>query len=164
MASVIRMQGITKRFPGVVANDNVSLDVQEGEIHALLGENGAGKSTLMNILSGIYKPDEGEIFLRDQPLVLHSPRDAIRSGIWMIHQHFRLVEAFSVAENLILGSDKLPAFYSKARVRRDIARLSEQNGLEVDPDAAVWQLSVGEQQRVEILKAIYRGARVLVLD
>jgi simple sugar transport system ATP-binding protein len=158
------MCGIVKRFPGVLANDHVDLTVSAGEIHALLGENGAGKSTLMNILAGLYRPDGGEIHIHGQPADIRSPRDAFQMGIGMVHQHFRLVEPQTVAENVILGL-KRPRFRLDLRsVEDEIRQLSARYGLEVDPCACIWQLSVGEQQRVEILKALYRGADILILD
>jgi simple sugar transport system ATP-binding protein len=161
----IELRGIVKRFPGVVANDHVSLKFQAGEVHALLGENGAGKTTLMRILYGLYQPDEGEILLDDRPVRLHSPADSIRSGIGMIHQHFMLVPTLTVAENVALG---LPSsrgvLLDTDRVAQRIRELAASYGLHVDPSAYIWQLSVGEQQRVEILKALYRGAQVLILD
>jgi len=161
----IELRGIVKRFPGVVANDHVSLTVQAGEVHALLGENGAGKTTLMRILYGLYQPDQGEILLDDRPVRLHSPADSIRHGIGMIHQHFMLVPTLTVAENVALG---LPStrgvLLDTDRVAQRIRQLATSYGLQVDPSAYVWQLSVGEQQRVEILKALYRGAQVLILD
>jgi simple sugar transport system ATP-binding protein len=164
------MRGIVKRFPGVLANDRADLEVRAGEIHALLGENGAGKSTLMNILCGLYRPDAGGIYLaRDgdgqpQSVDIHSPRDAIGLGIGMVHQHFMLVPTQTVAENVILGL-KQPRFILNMRqVEGHIQELSRQYRLAVDPGAFIWQLSVGEQQRVEILKLLYRGADVLILD
>ncbi len=158
------MRDIVKRFPGVVANDHVTFIARRGEIHALLGENGAGKSTLMNILSGLYAPDEGEIYINGRQVVFHSPRDAIAAGVGMVHQHFRLVPTLTVIENVILGLDE-PRFRLKLEAARErILALSEQYGLKVDPDAYIWQLSVGEQQRVEIIKALYRGAQILILD
>ncbi|MBA4362012.1 MAG: heme ABC transporter ATP-binding protein [Pseudomonas sp.] len=161
--SAIIMRGIVKRFPGVVANDGVDLEVREGEIHALLGENGAGKTTLMNVLYGIYHPDEGEIWVNDQRAAIHSPQDAIRLGIGMIHQQFRLVQTHSVTENVILGL-KGGFFFPERAARKRILELTEKYGMKVDPDARIWQLSAGEQQRVEILKALYRGAKILILD
>lgn len=160
------MRGITKRFPGVLANDRVDLTVQEGEIHALLGENGAGKTTLMNILYGLYQPDEGEIRLYGKPVEIRSSHDAIALGLGMVHQHFQLVPPFTVAENIVLGmpSRRGPLLEDRRWIRRQITELSERYGILVDPDSYVWQLSVGEQQRVEILKALYRGANLLILD
>jgi ABC-type uncharacterized transport system ATPase subunit len=161
----VELRGITKRFPGVLANDAIDFDVRAGEIHALLGENGAGKSTLMRILYGQYHADSGEILINGRPVVLKSPADALAQGIGMIHQHFQLVPGFTVAENVALGlpSSRGPVLdldVVSARIRQ----LAEQYSLTVDPDARVWQLAVGEQQRVEIIKALYRGAAVLVLD
>jgi len=158
------MQGITKRFPGVLANNQIDFEVRRGEIHALLGENGAGKTTLMKVLTGLYQPDEGQIWIDDRPVVVHSPRDAIELGIGMLHQHFMLVESHSVAENIILGLDEPRFALNLGRVEREIEELAARYGLQVDPRAKIWQLSVGEQQRVEILKALYRGARILVMD
>jgi len=161
------MRGITKRFPGVVANDRVDLVAAAGEVHALLGENGAGKSTLSNVLTGLYRPDEGEIELYGRPVRFHSPRDALDAGIGMVHQHFRLVEPFTVAENVVLGDhrDVGRTFLLRPRaIERRVAELAGRYGLDVDPRARIWQLSVGEQQRVEILKALYREARILILD
>lgn len=160
----IRMQGITKRFPGVVANKEIDFAVRKGEIHALLGENGAGKTTLMKILAGLYQPDEGQIWIDGRPVAVRSPRDAIDLGIGMIHQHFMLVESHTVTENIILGLDASRFVLNLRQVEKQIAELAEQYHLQVDPRARIWQLSVGEQQRVEILKALYRGARILVMD
>jgi ABC-type uncharacterized transport system ATPase subunit len=160
----LRMAGITKRFPGVLANDRVSLEVYEGEVLALLGENGAGKSTLMNVLCGLYRPDEGAIYVNGRPAEIHSPRDAYELGIGMVHQNFMLVETMTVAENVVLGLQGLPFRPDLAEVARRLQDISTHYGLEVDPDAYVWQLSVGEQQRVEILKLLYRGAEILILD
>jgi len=160
----VEMRDIVKRFPGVVANDHVTFIALRGEIHALLGENGAGKSTLMNVLSGLYAPEEGDIFINGKKVVFHSPRDAIAAGVGMVHQHFRLVPTLTVIENVILGLDD-PKFRLKLEgAREKIRELSEQYGLKIDPDAYIWQLSVGEQQRVEIIKALYRGAQILILD
>ncbi len=158
------MRGITKRFPGVIANDDVDFSVVKGEIHALLGENGAGKSTLMNMLNGLYRPDEGQILIDGKPIRFSSPRDAINQGIGMVHQHFMLVPTQTVAENLILGQ-RLPRFYiNYNQVEADVKQLSEKYGLAIDPKAKIWQLSVGEQQRVEILKMLYQGAKILIMD
>lgn len=161
--SSIQMRGITKRFPGVVANDSVDLDLYEGEVHGLLGENGAGKTTLMNVLFGLYQPDEGQILLNEQSVSIHSPADAIELGIGMIHQHFKLVGPFTVAENIILGLQG-SLFVDMKEAQRDIAKVAEQYGLQVDLGARVQELSVGEQQRAEILSSLYRGAQVLILD
>jgi len=161
----VEMRGIVKRFPGVVANDRVDFDVRAGEIHALLGENGAGKSTLMKILYGMYQPDEGEILVNGKRVRFRSPLDAIRAGIGMVHQHFMLVEPFTVAENVALGLPSSRRFVNDLdRVSARIRELAETYGFKVDPRAYIWQLSVGEQQRVEILKVLYRGASVLILD
>ncbi len=161
----LEMLGIVKRFPGVLANDQVDFDVHAGEVHALLGENGAGKSTLMKILYGLYQADEGEIRLNGAPVSIASPTDAIALGIGMIHQHFMLVESLTVAENVALG---LPSARGPLtdldRVSKRIFELAELYSLQVDPDAYIWQLSVGQQQRVEIIKALYRGAALLILD
>ena len=161
---VVSMRRIVKHFPGVLANDHVDFSLRQGSIHALLGENGAGKSTLMNILAGLYTPDSGEIIVRGKQYIFHSPRQAIDAGIGMIHQHFMLVPSQTVTENVLLGLDE-PRFRMNLKgYDQKIFALSEQYGLPVDPQAKVWQLSVGEQQRVEILKMIYRGANVLVMD
>ena len=161
------MRGITKRFPGVLANDGIDFEATAGEVHALLGENGAGKSTLSNILTGLYRPDEGEIWLYGTRASFSSPSDAIEAGIGMVHQHFRLVPPFTVAENVILGEHRADArrFALRPReIERHVSELGTRYGILVDPRARVWQLSVGEQQRVEILKALYREARILILD
>jgi simple sugar transport system ATP-binding protein len=159
------MRGITKRFPGVIANQNIDLDVKAGEIHALLGENGAGKSTLMNILYGLARPDEGEILLEGEPVLIADPADAIARGIGMVHQHFMLVPVLTVAENIMLGTETManPIFIDRREARRRIIELGKRFGFEVDPDAKVETLSVGWQQLVEILKALYRQAKILVL-
>jgi simple sugar transport system ATP-binding protein len=161
------MRAITKLFPGVVANDGVDFEAAAGEVHALLGENGAGKSTLSNILTGLYRPDAGEIYLYGEQVDFHVPRDALEAGVCMVHQHFRLVEPFTVAENVVLGDHRGEgrAFRLRRRaIERRVAELSKRYGLHVDPRARIWQLSLGEQQRVEILKALYREARILILD
>ncbi|HLY94976.1 MAG TPA: ABC transporter ATP-binding protein [Gaiellaceae bacterium] len=156
-----------KHFPGVLANDHVDFEAAVGEVHALLGENGAGKSTLSNILTGLYRPDSGEILLDGEHVQFSSPRDALDVGIFMVHQHFRLVETFTVAENVVLGDHRGEGRTFRLRTRaieRRVAELSKRFGLAVDPRAPVWHLSLGEQQRVEILKALYREARILILD
>jgi len=163
-APLLQMRDITKRFPGVLANDHVSLELYPGEVLALLGENGAGKSTLMNVLVGLYRPDEGEIVVRGRKVEIHSPRDAAALGIGMVHQNFMLVETMTVAENIILGMPDLPFKPDMEAITARIRELSARYNLEVDPAAYIWQLSVGEQQRVEILKLIYRGAEILILD
>ena len=162
----VELRGITKRFPGVVAAEGVDVTVESGEVHALLGENGAGKSTLMNILFGLYRPDEGEVLLDDQPLVARSPADAIAAGIGMVHQHFMLVPVFTVAENVILGVEPTGRLgrIERAEARDRVAELSHRYGLAVDPDALIEDVPVGVQQRIEILKALYRDARCLILD
>jgi general nucleoside transport system ATP-binding protein len=161
------LRGITKRFPAVVANEHVDFEAAPGEVHALLGENGAGKTTLSNILTGLYRPDEGEIVLWGKPVEFHSPRDALDAGIAMVHQHFRLVSPFTVAENIVLGDHRDVGrsflLHQRAIVKR-VRELARRYGLTVDPRARIWQLSVGEQQRVEILKALYQDARILILD
>src|ERR671937_200651 len=165
--AAVQMRGITKRFPGVVANDRVDFEAAAGEVHALLGENGAGKSTLSNILTGLYRPDEGEIDVYGRRVEFSAPRDALDAGICMVHQHFRLVERFTVAENIVLGDHRREgrAFRLRHRaIERRVAELGERYGLAGDPRARVWHLSVGEQQRVEILKALYLDARILILD
>ena len=165
-APLLELRGITKRFPGVLANDKVNFDLQAGEVHALLGENGAGKSTLMNILYGLYTPDEGEILLRGESIDLGSTRAAIEHGIGMVHQHFMLIPVMTVAENIVLATEPRHAGvlldYDAARKR--VRELSDRYGLLVDPDARVDRITVGQQQRVEILKALFRGAEILILD
>ena len=161
----LEMRGITKRFPGVLASDRVDFDVCCNEVHALLGENGAGKSTLMKILYGMYHPDEGEVLINGQPVSIASPNDAINLGIGMIHQHFMLVQTLTVAENVALGlSSTRGPLTDLDRVSKRIVELAQIYGLKIDPDAYIWQLSVGQQQRVEIIKALYRGAALLILD
>lgn len=162
---VVELKQITKRFPGIIANDSISLQLHKGEIHALLGENGAGKSTLMNIVFGLYQPDEGSIEVNGKPVIIDSPNRAIELGIGMVHQHFKLVQPFTVAENIILGSEPrkgLGINYKKAVA--EVKRLSEMYGLQVDPNAKIEGISVGMQQRVEILKTLYRGAEILIFD
>jgi simple sugar transport system ATP-binding protein len=162
---LLELRGITKRFPGVLANDHIDLVVGKGEIRALLGENGSGKTTLMNVLYGLYQADAGEIFFEGRPLTVNSPGQAIEAGIGMVHQHFMLVQAFTVTENVILGMKaKREPLLGLAEAEAEVKALSEKYGLKVDPKAKIWQLSVGEQQRVEILKALHRKARLLILD
>jgi ABC-type uncharacterized transport system ATPase subunit len=161
------MSGITKSFPGVVANDSVTFEAASGEVHALLGENGAGKTTLSNILTGLYRPDEGQIELYGEQVEFHSPRAALEAGVGMVHQHFRLVEPFTVAENVVLGDHRGEGrrfVVHPPAIERRVAELSRRYGLAVNPRARIWQLSVGEQQRVEILKVLYREARILIMD
>ncbi len=161
----VEVRNIVKRFPGVIANDRINFEVHAGEVHALLGENGAGKTTLMRILYGLYQPDEGQILIDDQPVTIHSPADSIKLGLGMIHQHFMLVPSLTVAENVALGLPSSRGLLLDLEVVSEkIRRLCDVYGLRVDPKAMVWQLSVGEQQRVEILKALYRGAALLILD
>ena len=162
--TAVHMTGVVKRFPGVVANDGVEFDVRKGEVHALLGENGAGKSTLSNILTGLYRPDEGTIELDGVPVSFASPKAALDAGIGMVHQHFRLVQPFTVAENVVLGTPQTPFTINAGDVNKQVAELALRFDMAVDPAARIWQLSVGEQQRVEILKVLHRGAQVLILD
>jgi simple sugar transport system ATP-binding protein len=161
---ILEMKGITKRFPNIVASDHVDLELYPGEVLALLGENGAGKSTLMNVLAGMYRADEGEIFIKGKRVEIDSPRDAMLLGVGMVHQNFMLVDTMTVAENIILGMTDQPFLSDLEDVGKKIRELSEQYNLQVDPESYIWQLSVGEQQRVEILKLIYRGAEILILD
>jgi general nucleoside transport system ATP-binding protein len=164
-ALVLEMRGIRKEFPGVVANDDVSFEVRRGEVHALLGENGAGKSTLMNILYGLYRPDGGEIRVNGSPVSFSSAREAIHAGIGMVHQHFMLIPVMTVAENIVLGVEPSKGFLLDERGAEEKVRaLSEQYGLAVDPSSLVSDITVGQEQRVEILKALYRGADLLILD
>jgi ABC-type uncharacterized transport system ATPase subunit len=165
-ANAVTALGVTKRFPGVVANEDVTFEVRVGEVHALLGENGAGKTTLSNILTGLYRPDEGHLLLDDRETIFESPKAAIDAGIGMVHQHFRLIPTFSVTENIILGTQPPSRrFLLDTKSAEDrIVELAEQFSMPVDPRAKVWQLSVGEQQRVEILKVLYRDAQVLIMD
>jgi general nucleoside transport system ATP-binding protein len=163
----VAVRAVTKRFPGVVANDAVDFEARRGEVHALLGENGAGKSTLSNILTGLYRPDSGEVEVHGAPAHFGSPKDALDAGICMVHQHFKLVEPFTVAENVVLGEggEAQRSFRLRPRlIERHVAELAERYGVAVDPRARIWQLSVGEQQRVEILKALHREASILILD
>jgi general nucleoside transport system ATP-binding protein len=161
---IVEMRGIVQRFPGVLASDHVDFELRPGEIHALLGENGAGKSTLMNVLAGLYKQDAGIIKINGNPVEFSSPRDAINSGIGMVHQHFMLVPSQTVTENILLGLDDPSFFMRLNEYDAKIAKMGEQFGLRVDPRAKIWQLSVGEQQRVELLKMLYRGVNVLIMD
>jgi ABC-type lipoprotein export system ATPase subunit len=167
MNPAVRLDGITKRFPGVIANDDVDLTIEAGSVHALLGENGAGKTTLMNVLYGLYQPTAGRVVVDGEPRSFDSPADAIDAGIGMIHQHFMLVPPMQVWENVVLGNE--PRTWGGLRVDRAAARtavreLSERYGFDVDPDARIEDTAVGVQQRVEILKALYRGADVLIMD
>ena len=165
-APVLELRGITKQFPGVLANDHIDFDLQRGEVHALLGENGAGKSTLMSILYGLYTADAGEILMNGRPVQISSPKDAIELGIGMVHQHFMLIPVMTVTENIVLAQEPRHAgvlldYDAAAKRVRD---LSTSFGLAVDPNARIEKITVGQQQRVEILKALYRGAQVLILD
>lgn len=162
---VIEMRDITKQFGDFKANDNINLQIRKGEIHALLGENGAGKSTLMNVLSGLLQPTSGQIYMDGQPVTIANPTDAKRLGIGMVHQHFMLVDAFTVTENIILGDEPTKSgVLDKKKSVEDLKRISEQYGMEVNPDALISDISVGMQQRVEILKTLYRGANILIFD
>lgn len=171
--NVLEVRNITKRFPGVLANDKVNFSLRKGEIHALLGENGAGKTTLMNIVYGLYSPDEGEFLVNGKPIEIKGPHDAINYGIGMVHQHFMLVPVFTVTENIMLGAETdhraTPngnplAKLDRREVAKKVTELSQKYGLEVDPEAMVETLPVGVQQRVEIVKALYRKANILILD
>ena len=166
MAPVLELQGITKRFPGVLANDHIDLTLEAGEIHALLGENGAGKTTLMNILYGLYDADEGEVRVRGQRLIAQSPNDAIAAGVGMVHQHFMLIPVFTVTENVMLGAEETRAggVLDRRSAAKRVREISSQFGLEVDPSDYVEDLSVGVQQRVEIIKLLYRNADILIMD
>jgi simple sugar transport system ATP-binding protein len=166
MKPILELRGITKRFPGVLANDKINLTLNKGEIHALLGENGAGKSTLMNILYGLYDPDEGEIFVNEEKINVSSPRDAIARGIGMVHQHFMLVPVFTVTENVMLGDEttRVGGFLDRKTPAARIREISDEYSLEVDPNSYVRDLPVGVQQRVEIIKLLYREADILILD
>lgn len=163
-AFAVEMENIVIRFPGVLANDRVNLTLKQGEIHALLGENGAGKSTLMSALSGLYQPTSGTIKIYGETVSFNSPRDAIDKGIGMVHQHFMLVPTQTVTENILLGLNEPRFFMNLPEYDKKILELQDQYGLKVDPRAKVWQLSVGEEQRVEILKTLYRGAKILIMD
>jgi general nucleoside transport system ATP-binding protein len=164
-APLLELKGITKRFPGVVANDHVDFELAKGEVHALLGENGAGKSTLMNILYGLYHPDEGEIVLNGEPVRIHSPKDAINRGIGMVHQHFMLIPVMTVAENIVLATEPHRGpFLDLEAAEERVRKLSQQFGLAVTPGARIETITVAQQQRAEILKALYRGAEILILD
>jgi len=163
-APLLSMRGITKAFPGVLANDQIDLDIYDAEIHALLGENGAGKSTLMKILYGFYRADAGRILLRGEPLTIRAPHDARQACIGMLFQDFTLIPAFSVAENIALFLTGLRAVLNFSEINRRIAETSRRYGLQIDPDALVAQLSIGEQQKVEILKLLLSDARLLILD
>ncbi|MCI8631244.1 MAG: ABC transporter ATP-binding protein [Firmicutes bacterium] len=159
----IEMRHITKSFGDIKANDDINLEVIPGEVHALLGENGAGKTTLMNMLSGIYTPDSGEIFINGEPVTFHSPADSIRLGIGMIHQHFKLVDVMTAKENIVIGQPS--SFFTKGReLAKKVKELSDKYGLDIDPNKKVYDMSVGEKQTLEIIKVLYRGAKILILD
>jgi len=160
----LEMRNITKTFPGVLANDNINLQVRKGEIHALLGENGAGKSTCMNILTGLYQANSGEIWIGGKKVNIKSPHVALNHGIAMVHQHFRLVKPFTAAENVFLGLPRPKFFLSQEIMEKEVREISRDYGMEIDPQAKIWQLSVGEQQRVEIIKMLYRGVDFLIMD
>ena len=164
--TVLEMIGITKRYPGVVACDDIRFDLRRGEVHALLGENGAGKSTLMNVLYGLTRPDEGEIQVRGEPVEITAPGDAIALGIGMVHQHFMLIPVMTVAENIVLAIEPTQGgvLIDRAEASARVREISDRFGLAVDPDALVQDITVGMEQRVEILKALYRGAEILILD
>ena len=165
MSYAIEMLNITKEFPGIKANDNVTLQVEQGEIHALLGENGAGKSTLMSILFGLYQPDEGQIKINGEPVEINDPNDANKYNIGMVHQHFKLVHNFTVLENIILGIEETKhTFIQKGAARKKVIELSQKYKLNVDPDALISDITVGMQQRVEILKMLFRDNNVLIFD
>lgn len=166
LAHILELRGITKTFPGVLANDHIDLTLNKGEILALLGENGAGKTTLMNTLYGLYAPDEGQIIIRGQETTIHSPSDAIAQGIGMVHQHFMLVPPLTVTENVVLGDEPVRTgiFLDRRQASRRIQEISTTYGLDVDPNARIRNLPVGVQQRVEIVKVLYRNADILILD
>src|SRR5665648_419866 len=163
-AIALQAKNISKHFPGVLANDHINFDLRKGEIHTLLGENGAGKTTLMNILDGIYYPDEGEIYLNGKRVDIRSPFEATKNGIGMIHQHFMLVDTLTVLENVILGLESQGFYLDKKNISEKIAEISKKYNLDINPYAKIWQLSVGEQQRVEIIKTLFRGAEILIMD
>lgn len=162
--TVLEARGITKRFPGCCANEQIDFAIKAGEVHAILGENGAGKTTLMNILFGLYQPDEGELYFNGVKVVFKSPLDAIEQGIGMVHQKRKLVQAHSVIENIMLGHPHAGKILDFKRVKQEVTELSEKYGFKLDLNAKVWQLSEGQKQSVEIIKALYRGAKVLILD
>ncbi|MBQ2309041.1 MAG: ABC transporter ATP-binding protein [Erysipelotrichales bacterium] len=163
--NIIEFRHITKTFPGIIACNDISLDIRKGEIHALLGENGAGKSTLMSVLFGMYQPEAGEIIIRGKPTKVRGPREATALGIGMVHQHFQLVENYTVLKNIILGQESMKGpFLDLASARKKVVELSEKYGLQVDPDALISDITVGQQQRVEILKMLYRNAEILIFD
>ncbi|KGN03241.1 ABC transporter ATP-binding protein [Clostridium novyi A str. 4570] len=165
MDKVVEMKGITKIFPGTIANDNVNFDLLRGETHVLLGENGAGKTTLMNILYGLYQPEKGEIYIKGNKVKISNPNDAISLGIGMVHQHFKLVHNFTVAENIILGKEtKKGIKLDIEKAKKDVKELADKYGFNINPDDLIEDITVGQQQKVEILKTLYRGAEILILD
>src|SRR5215218_2779954 len=163
---ILELEGITKRFPGVLANDHVDFDLRRREVHALLGENGAGKSTLMNVLYGLYQPDEGELRIKGKPVAMRSPRDAIDLGIGMVHQHFMLIPVMTVAENIVLGVEptREKVLLDETAAEQRVEQIARSFRFAINPHARVENISVGQQQRVEILKALFRGAEILILD
>ena len=161
--NAVRMEGITKHFGSVIANRNINLELHEGEILSLLGENGSGKTTLMNMLSGIYYPDEGQIYIHGKPVTIKSPKDAFEHGIGMIHQHFKLVDVFTATENIILGLEEKGMLNLKRAAKR-IKEISERYGFDIDPNQKIYNMSVSQKQTVEIIKVLYRGADILILD
>ena len=161
---VVALKNITKRFPGVTANNGINFELHRGEIHTLLGENGAGKTTLMNILDGIYYPDGGGIYIDGKKADIHNPADAMANGIGMIHQHFMLVDTLTVLENVVLGLKSQKLYINKKAVAGKIRTISDRYNLGIDPYTRIWQLSVGEQQKIEIIKTLFKGARILILD
>ena len=159
--NAIKMENITKRFGSVVANNGINMELHEGEILSLLGENGSGKTTLMNMLSGIYFPDEGQIYIHDKPVTIASPKDAFDLGIGMIHQHFKLVDLFTATQNIILG---LEGKLDLANARKKVQEICDKYGFDIDPDMKIYDMSVSQKQTVEIVKVLYRGADILILD
>ncbi|TNF50400.1 MAG: ATP-binding cassette domain-containing protein, partial [Deltaproteobacteria bacterium] len=164
MTDLLKIQNIRKTFPGVIALDNISLSIEPGEIHTLLGENGAGKSTLMNILTGLYRPDRGEILLEGTPIQFSSPRDSLALGIGMVHQHFMLVPAHTVFENILLSLDGVPLLFSRRKYKQKVQNLLDEFELEIELDDPVWKLSIGAQQWIELIKLLVRDCRLLILD
>ena len=163
---VLELRGITKEFPGVLANDHVDFDLRRGEVHALLGENGAGKSTLMSILYGLYTPDSGEILMNGKPVAIHSPKNAIELGIGMVHQHFMLIPVMTVTENIVLANEPVHAGFllDESAAEKRVAEVARTFNFAVDPHARIQDITVGQQQRVEIMKALYRNADIVILD
>ena len=160
---MVEMKQITKRFPNTLANDKVDFTAYSGEVHALLGENGAGKSTLMNILTGVFRPEEGQILINGKEVQMKSPKDSLACGVGMIYQHFKLVRPFTVAENIVMGQEHMPILHKK-KIENGVLEIAKKYDLEISPSSYIWQLSVGEQQRVEIVKVLYLGAKILILD